>query len=112
MARIDGMAAIVAEDEPLTGWDPDGAEVILIPILSIGFVNAVAAEAGRQEVSVAGQLVFPDVFVVEGDINDIVVWRNGIRPFGVVDDGAAMFPVYLIDVDQVKVFVRVGIVDI
>jgi hypothetical protein len=106
------MTTIVAEDEPLTPWDLDRSEVILIPILFVDFIDAVAAEAGRQQVAVAGRVVFPDVSVVEGDINNIVVWRNSIRFFGVVNDGAGIFPVYLENVDKVEILVDVGVVDI
>jgi hypothetical protein len=106
------MAAIVAEDEPPAGRNLDGAEVIFIPILFVDFVDAFATEAGRQQVPVAGQVFFPDVFFVEGDINDIVVGRNGICFFGIVGDGAGIFPVYLENVDKVKILINVCIVDI
>jgi hypothetical protein len=112
VAGIDGLAAIVAEDEPLTTWDLDGSEVIFIPILFVHFVDAFAAEAGRQQVPVAGQLVFADVFLVEGDINDIVVGRNGVCFFGIMGDGAALFPVYSENVDKVKILIHLCIVDI
>lgn len=106
------MAAIVAEDEPPAAWDLDGAEIIFVPILPVDFVDAFAAEAGRQQVPVAGQLVFPDVFVVQGDINDVVVWWNGIRFLAVVDDGAAILPVDLEYVDKVEILINGCIVDI
>jgi hypothetical protein len=106
------MAAIVAEDEQLTAWDFDGSEIIFIPILFVDFVDAFTAEAGRQEVPVAGQLIFADVFFVEGDIYDIVVGWNGICSPGIVGDGAAIFPVYLENVDKVKTLINVCIVDI
>jgi len=112
VSRIDGITAIVAKDEPPAARDLDRSEIIFVPISFVDFVNAVAAKAGRQQVSLAGQLIFPDIFFVEGDIDDIVVGGNGIGFFSVVDDDAAVFPIYLINVDQVKVSVGVCIVDI
>jgi hypothetical protein len=112
VARVNGIAAVVAEDEPLTARDLDGSEVILIPILFVDFIDSFAAKAGRQQVAFAGQVVFADIFVVERNINNIVVWWNGICFFAVVNDGARIFPVHLENVDKIEIVVDVGIVDI
>jgi hypothetical protein len=101
------MAAIVAEYEPFTGWNLNGSKIIFIPILFVDFVHDVTAETRRQQISLARQLVVPNVFGAQRDINNVVVWRDGIRFPGVMDDGAAIFPVCLENVDKVELSVNV-----
>ena len=65
VARINGVAAIVAEEEPLAGRNFDRAEIVFIPILFIHAEDAVSAQAGGQQVLLAGQLMLPDILVCE-----------------------------------------------
>jgi hypothetical protein len=102
------MAAIVAEEEPLAGGDFDGAKIVLIPILFVDAENAIGAQAGRQQVLFAGQLMFPNILVREREINSLGIGGNRVGKARVMPDGTAIAAVHLEDMRRIEVFVGIG----
>jgi hypothetical protein len=105
------MAAIVAEEEPLAGGNSDRPEIVLIPILFINAEDAVGAQTGRQQALLAGQLMFPNIFIGERKINDLRVGGYRIGKPRVVPDGAAVIAVHLEDMHRIEVFVCIDAID-
>lgn len=106
------MAAIVPEKEPLAGGNFDGPKIVLIPILFIDAENAIGAQAGRQQVLLAGQLLLPNILICQREIKGLGIGGYRIREPGVVPDGAAVAAIHLEDMHRIEIFVCIDAVDI
>lgn len=110
VARVQRMAAIVAENEPLAGRNLYRAEVVFIPIFFIRSVDAVGAKTRREDMALAGQPVVVYISVFQTDVNDVRVVRDRVGKSRVVGDITAVASIHLEDVCKVKALIKIGAV--
>lgn len=109
---IYGLTAVVPQYEVCAFRHAYRPEIVPIPILFVGLENGFVPQACGQDMAFAGDLVEPDIFIFQRNIECVCIGWDRVGLLLIIDKFLCVLSMDLIEVFELEVAVGVLIIDV